>query len=104
VAAIPPINASLAASSAINPTQTIDTATTINFGAGYIDTPNSTTTIPTATPTATSALGNAASDVTPGGVSLGGITKTQGEWIAGIAILLFTLGLGAWMFEKGHLK
>lgn len=99
-----PVSVSAAASSAISPTQNLNTATTINFGAGYIEAPNSTTTIPSATPTATAALGNAAAQVGTVPVSLGGITTRQGEWIAGIAVVLFAIGIGAWLFERGHLK
>lgn len=99
-----PIDASLADSSAINPTQNLDTATTINFGSGYINNPNTATTIPTATPTATSALGSAGATVTPAGTSLGGLTKTEGEWIIGIGILILTLAVGAVLYEKGVLK
>jgi hypothetical protein len=97
------VDASLAASSANNTALEQNNSTSINFGAGVIEAPNTFTTPQTATPVATSALGSAASNVAPsGGSSLGGftLTKTQGELIAGAVVLLVVIGIGAYLHSK----
>jgi hypothetical protein len=101
------VDASLAASSANNTALEQNNSTSINFGAGVIEAPNTFTTPQTATPVATSALGSAASNVAPSGASAGGsslggftLTKTQGELIAGAVVLLVVIGIGAYLHSK----
>lgn len=98
-----PINASLAASGALNEALSLDTQTNINFGAGIIDNPNAFTPTQAANPVATSALGNAggsapSSNSAPG--TFGGLSFQTVEilvvGIGGLAILAAV----AWHFRK----
>jgi hypothetical protein len=108
------ISGAASSAAALNPTNNLGLNSYVNFGAGYIDNPETNTTTPTVTqtPTATSAEGAPASSDTQGGSSeiptaqtdMFGISETTGVYIGLVVLVVVMLGVGAYLYERKVIK